>query len=279
VIGKLLREPVLHFLLIGVTLFVAYGQVASPRDDGARIVVSQAIVDNIVREFEARWFRPPGDEELAKLVEAHVRDEILYREGVALGLDRDDPVIKRRVRQKLEVIAEEQLAGDAPTDAQLAEFLAKNPERFSRPGTVSFEQILFPATAATADLDAAKQAAVRGIEPARLGQPSMLPPRVDAAALDLVARDFGAEFAAEVVKLSPDIWTGPVRSGFGLHLVRVTGRTPAVVPSLDEVRAAVAREWEHKRRVASLAENYDRLRSQYEVVIEATRPLLSIAAR
>jgi hypothetical protein len=278
VIARLLREPVLHFLLIGIALFVAYGQLAPPPDGGARIVVSQAIVDNIAREYEARWFRPPGEEELAKLIEAHVRDEILYREGVALGLDRDDPVIKRRVRQKLEVIAEEQLARDAPTDAQLAEFLEKNPERFSRPGTVSFEQVFFPATATTAELEAARTAAAHGVDPARLGQSSMLPPRADAAPLDLVARDFGAEFAAALVKLPPDTWTGPVGSGFGLHLVRVTALTPSAVPPLDEVRSAVAREWEHERRLASLAENYARLRGEYEVVIEA-RPALSIASR
>jgi hypothetical protein len=278
VIARLLREPVLHFLLIGIALFVAYGQLAPPRDDGARIVVSQAIVDNLAREYQARWFRPPGNEELRMLIEAHVRDEILYREGVALGLDRDDPVIKRRVRQKLEVIAEEQLARDAPTDAQLAEFLARNPGRFSRPDTVSFEQVLFPATATSAELEAARTAAAQGADPARLGQPSMLPQRADAAPLDLVARDFGAGFAAELANLPTDTWAGPVRSGFGLHLVRVTTRTPSVVPPLDEVRAAVAREWEHERRVASLAENYDRLRGEYEVVIEA-RPSLSIASR
>jgi hypothetical protein len=278
VIARLLREPVLHFLLIGIALFVAYGQLAPPPEDGARIVVSQAIVDDIAREHQARWFRPPGDEELSKLIEAHVRNEILYREGVALGLDRDDPVIKRRVRQKLEVIAEEQLAGDAPTDAQLAEFLARHPERFSRPGTVSFEQVFFAATATPSELEAARTAAERGVDPARLGQPSMLPPRTDAAPIDVVARDFGKEFAEALAKLSPDEWTGPVRSGFGLHLVRVTAQTSPVVPPLDSIRAAVAREWEHERRVASLAENYDRLRGQYQVVIEAG-PSQSIAAR
>jgi hypothetical protein len=279
VIARLLREPLLHFLLIGIALFVVYGRLAPSRDDGARIVVSQAVVDHIAREYEARWFRPPGDEELSKLIEAHVRNEILYREGLALGLDRDDPVIKRRVRQKLEVIAEEQLARDTPTDAQLAEFLARNPERFRRPGTVSFQQVHFPATATTAELEAARTAARNGADPAHLGQPSMLPSRADAVSLDLVARDFGLEFAAALAKLSSDTWTGPVRSALGLHLMRVTARTPTVVPPLDEVRSTVAREWEHERRVASLADNFDRLRGEYQVVIEATRPLLSIAAR
>ena len=101
--------------------------------------VVESMVEGMALEYQKRWSRPPSEQELAGLVDAYVRDEILYREGVTLGLDRDDPVIKRRVRQKLEVIAEEQLARDAPTDADLAAYLEKNAERFARPGTVSFE--------------------------------------------------------------------------------------------------------------------------------------------
>jgi len=277
-IKSVFKEPVLHFLLIGVVIFVAYGLIAPRSKDGARIVVSQGVVDALVREHQARWQRPPAEQELAGLVEAYVRDEILYREGTALGLDRDDPVIKRRVRQKLEVIAEEQQARDAPTDADLATYLAQHANRFTRPGTVSFEQIFFPATATAAEVETARASAVRGADPARLGQSTMLPPRAENVPLDLAARDFGSEFATGIAKLPLNEWAGPVRSGFGLHLVRVTARTPAVVPKLDDVRAAVAREWENERRVASLSESYKKLRSQYEVVIEA-KQMPSIAAR
>jgi len=277
-IKSLLKEPVLHFLLIGVAIFMAYGLIAPRGKEGARIVVTQGVVDALVREHQARWQRPPAEQELAGLVEAYIRDEILYREGTALGLDRDDPVIKRRVRQKLEVIAEEQQARDAPTDADLAAYLAQHADRFTRPGTVSFEQIFFPATATAAQVEDARVSAARGADPARLGQSSMLPPRAENAPLDLAARDFGSEFADEIAKLPLNEWKGPVRSGFGLHLVRVTARTPAVMPPLDDVRAAVAREWENERRLASMSESYRKLRSQYAIVIEATR-VPSIAAR
>jgi hypothetical protein len=277
-IHKLLREPVLHFLLIGVAIFVAYGLIA-PRGNGAnRIVVTQGVVDALVREHQARWQRAPAEQELAGLVEAYVRDEILYREGVVLGLERDDPVIKRRVRQKLEVIAEEQQARDAPSDADLAAYLARHADRFTRPGTVSFEQIFLPATATAAEVAAVRASAARGADPARLGQSSMLPLRAENVPLDLAARDFGVEFAVDIAKLPPNEWAGPVRSGFGQHLVRVTSRTPSVVPSLDSVHAAIAREWENERRVTSLSESYKKLRSQYEVVIEA-KQVPSIAAR
>jgi parvulin-like peptidyl-prolyl isomerase len=268
----LLKEPVLHFLLIGLLLFAAYGWLAPADKSGARIVVTQPMVEAMALEYRTRWSRPPTEQELAALVDAYVRDEIFYREGVAQGLDRDDPVIKRRVRQKLEVIAEEQLARDAVSDADLAAYLEKNAARFSRPGTVSFEQIYFAAATPAAQVEAARAAAMRGGDPARLGQPTMLPSAAQNAPLDLAARDFGREFVAEIEKLPLDTWAGPVPSAFGQHLVRVTARTPALTPPLAELRAAVAREWENERRMASLAENYKALRGRYEVVIEAALP-------
>jgi hypothetical protein len=176
------------------------------------------------------------------------------------------------VRQKLEVIAEEQLARDAPTEADLAAYLAKHAERFTRPGTVSFEQIFFAAATPPAQLEAARVAAQRGSDPARLGRPTMLPPSVRNVPLDLAARDFGSEFVAELEGLPLGTWAGPVPSAFGQHLVRVTARAPAPTPPLAEVRAAVAREWENERRTASLAENYKGLRGRYEVVVEASQP-------
>jgi len=121
-------------------------------------------------------------------------------------------------------------------------------------------------------VEAARAAAMRGGDPARLGQPTMLPSETKNAPLDLAARDFGREFAAELEKLPLDTWSGPVPSAYGQHLVRVTARTPAFTPPLDQVRAAVAREWESERRTASLAESYKALRGRYEVVIEATLP-------
>jgi hypothetical protein len=262
----------LHFALIGALLFFAYERMNPSQGSSERIVVTRALVDDLARQHQQRWSRAPSEQELAGLVDAYVRDEILYREGVALSLDRDDPVIKRRVRQKLEVIAEEQLARDAATDADLAAYLAKHAERFTRPGTVSFEQIYFAAETPAAVAEAARTAALRGSDPARLGQPTMLPPGMRNAPLDLAARDFGREFAAELERLPLDTWAGPVPSAFGQHLVRLAARTPALTPPLAEVRAAVAREWEAERRTASLAENYKALRGRYEVVIEAALP-------
>jgi PPIC-type PPIASE domain len=276
-VRSVLREPILHFLLIGVVLFVAYGLITPVDKSGARIVVTQPMVDNLARQYQSLWSRPPSEQELAGLVDAYVRDEILFREGLALGLDRDDPVIKRRVRQKFEIMSEEQWAGAAPTDAELSAYLAQNAARFIQPARVSFEQVFFDGSQAVPVVERAvadaRAALARGADPTRLGQPTMLPRRVDAAPLDLVARDFGAAFSEQLLKLPLGEWSGPQASGLGAHLVRVTARTPAALPPLQAVRQQVAREWENERRERSRNESYRQLRGRYAVVIEPKLPL------
>src|SRR3954465_6513019 len=162
---QLLREPMLHFLLIGVALFGAYRWV-SPRDSGGRrIVITQGVVDDLVTQHVAAKGREPSPAELNHLIEAYLRDEILYREGVRLGLERDDIVVKRRVRQKIEMIAEEDASTRAPTDADLSAYLAANQARFVQPATLTFEQVfLGPPTAGSVAVHAVAvtRAALRG---------------------------------------------------------------------------------------------------------------------
>ncbi len=275
-LSRWLGEPILHFALIGALLFLVYGRMNPGAAAGERIVITQAIVDDLARQYQARWMRAPSEQELADLVQAHVRDEILFREGVALGLDSDDPVIKRRVRQKFELMSEEQMAGAAPTDAELSDYMARNAERFTRPARVSFEQIFFDGSRTVAEIEravaAAKGALASGADPARLGRPTLLPRVSEAMPVDLVARDFGATFAEQLVRMPQGEWVGPVASALGAHLVRVSALQPAALPPLDEVRQQVAREWESARRERSRSESYRRLRERYEVVIEASLP-------
>jgi len=272
-----LREPMLHFVLIGALLFFVYGRLNPARAPERRIVVTQAIVDDLARRHQARWMRAPSEQELAHLVEAHVRDEILFREGVALGLDQDDPVIKRRVRQKFEVMSEEQTAGGAPTDAELAAYMQQNAARFTQPAKLSFEQIYFDGSAPVKELSrrvaAARVALAKGADPARLGQPTMLPRVAEAMPLDLVAREFGTALSEQLPKLPMGTWAGPVASALGAHLVRVTALQPAMMPPLDDVRQQVARDWENARRDRSRSESYRKLREGYDVVIEPDLPL------
>lgn len=270
---KLLRDPLLHFLLIGVGLFVVYGWLHPGADARARIVVSEAQVAAIAAQFQGSWQRPPSRDELRGLVDSWVSDEILYREGEALGLQRDDPVVKRRIRQIYTVMAEESLPWHPPSDVDLATYLADHVDSFRQPGRVSFEQVLVVPSGSVADgatvVVAARQALVAGADPGRVGQPTMLPARSDDVALDAVARDFGESFAKHIESVPLEEWAGPVESGFGMHLVRVSARSPGTVPSLEEVRSAVAREWESARRQDSRAARLRDLRQRYEVIIEA----------
>ena len=271
-VRALLREPLLHFLLIGLGLFILYGQ-ASPGDsDSRRIVVSQSQVDDMVRQYQATWNRPPTASEFNGLINTFVRDEIVYREGLAMGLDKDDAVIKRRVRQKYDLIAEEE-EWSAPTDVDLLAYLKAHPSKFLRPAVVSFDQIFFdPANTSPEAVGAAKAALAKGANPAGFGQPSMLPRHVADGSIDFVARDFGDNFAKQVAAVPLGQWVGPLESGFGVHLIRVNVRAAPALPPLNQVRAAVARDWESDQRTRSSEAAYRRARADYEIIIKGQLP-------
>ena len=271
-VRALLREPLLHFLLIGLALFFVYGRVSPSGGDTHRIVVSQSQIDDMVSQYQANFNRPPTRTELKDLVDRWVRDEILYREGLSLGLDKDDPVIKRRILQKFELIAEEAEQAD-PTDADLSAFLKSHPAEFMRPAVVSFDQLFFdPASTSPKAVDAVKAALAKGADTKRFGQPSMLPAHVEQSSIALVARDFGDDFAKQLAAAPVGHWSGPVASGIGVHLVRVSARTAPELPPLQAVRAAVAREWESDRRTRSSEDSYRKARADYDIVVKAKLP-------
>lgn len=272
-IRTFLAEPIVHFLLIGIALFVAYRWM-EPADSGRhRIVITQGVADDLVTQHVAAKGREPSVSELNHLIDAYVRDEILYREGVTLGLDRDDIVVKRRVRQKIEVIAEEEASTGAPSDADLSAYLAANQTHFVQPAILTFEQVFLgqstsgPGVVRT--VAATREAMRNGVATEELGKPSLLPHRMTETPADLVARDFGEPFAAALEKMPVGEWVGPIASSFGAHYVRVLARTPAVAPQLADVRHQVVREWENARRQRARNDAYTKMRSRYEVSIEA----------
>src|SRR6186997_276440 len=273
-IRTLLGEPMLHFLLIGIALFGAYRWVSPGDSGGRRIVITQGVVVDLVTQHVAARGREPSSTELTHLIESYVRDEILYREGVRLGLERDDIVVKRRVRQKIEMIAEEDASTRAPTDAELSAYLVANQARFVQPAIVSFEQVFIGE--ATSGRRVAYAAAVtrealrKGADAEELGRATLLPHRMARTPADLVARDFGASFAAALEKVPVGEWVGPIDSSFGAHYVRVSHRTPAVAPPLAAVRDHVVREWENDRRQRARTDAYAKMRGDYQVSIETT---------
>jgi len=275
-IRTVLGEPMLHFLMIGFALFAAYQWMAPVDFDGRRIVVTQGVVDDLVTQHVAAKGRTPSSTELNHLIESYVRDEILYREGVKLGLDRDDLVVKRRVRQKIELIAEEEGSTTAPTDADLSSYLSTHQTRFVQPAVLTFEQVFLGPSASGPDVVRAAsvthQALRNGSDPATLGTPTLLPSRMTHTAADLIARDFGNAFAGALETVPVGEWAGPINSAFGAHYVRVLERAPAVAPQLATVRDQVVREWENERRQRARNDAYAKMRGGYEVSIEVTTP-------
>ena len=275
-IYKLLGDPTLHFLLIGIALFAAY-QWRSPGDSaGRRVVITQGVVDDLVVQHVSAKGRDPSPAELNNMIASYVHDEILYREGVGLGLDRDDLVVKRRVRQKIEIIAEEEGSTGIPSDDELSLYLAANQARFIQPAVLSFEQVFLGD--AIEDPGVVRAVAItgaalrRGTDAEQLGNGTLLPRRMMATPADLVARTFGESFAIALEQVPVGEWAGPISSSFGLHYVRVSDRTSSLVPQLDAVRDAVVREWEHERRERARTDAYEKMRADYVVVNEAIAP-------
>lgn len=274
---KLLREPLLWFLLLGAGLFaanvmVSRGEAAS--SSGGKVIVTRGQIESLVAVFERTWQRAPTSEERNQLVEAFVRDEVFYREGVALGLDRDDALIRRRIRQKVELLAEE-MQERAPSDAELQAYLDTHRSRFMREPRLSFRQVYLNPAQTDRNLDheavgLLKQLRRLGDSDAaeRLGDSTMLAPHLQAVPLSDVARDFGDNFAAALATTPTGQWQGPVPSAYGLHLVFISARTEAQIPALIDVRSTLEREWSRDRQAAASDQLYQKLRHRYEIEVE-----------
>lgn len=274
-IKRILQEPLLHFLLIGAGLFLVYGSL--PDRDAARrperIVISQGLIDHLATGFARTWQRPPTPEELAGLIGERVREEVYCREAMALGLDQDDTVIRRRLRQKMEFISDDIAAQAEPTDEQLIAYLSDHAAAFRTEPRLTFRHVfLNPAERGEAlERDAEQLVALLnhpGTDPSNHGDPFLLEHEFTDAPLSDVAKQFGGAFADALLELTPGRWQGPVESGYGVHLVLVTHQTAGRDPDLAEVRDLVRREWANARRMEINDRMYQQLRSRYTVMIE-----------
>lgn len=268
---RLLREPLLHFFVLGVLLFGFYswlhdGLLKAPNE----IVVSRGQLQVLQEQFQRVWQRPATSEELRGLVEGWVREEIFYREGLAMGLDRDDLIVRRRVGQKLQFIIEG-ATPSAPTTAELQAWLDAHPDDYRIEAKYSLRQVYFDPERHGDRLEADVASARRALEAGEPlpGDSTMLPATMDEAAAFEVARAFGAEFADALKALPIGGWHGPVRSGFGLHLVELGARDDGRRARLEEVRAAVERDLSHARTEAANEALYAKLRANYRVRIDA----------
>lgn len=272
---RILREPLLHFLVLGAALFLLFGVVGEPADEQPdRIVVTEVKIDNLAELFKRTWRRPPTQAELAGLIEDHVKEEILYREALALGLDRDDTVIRRRLRQKMEFISEDVALEAEATEDELRAFLAEHRDRFRTAPRISFAHVYLSPDRrgedAWSDAERVLVALDAGSsDPTEAGDPFLLEREFENLTAYDVERLFGRPFAERLAELPLGRWSGPIESAYGLHLVSVHEMTPSRLPALDEVRDAVTLEWQAARVEEANRAFYEGLRANYEVTVES----------
>jgi PPIC-type PPIASE domain len=273
---KFVREPLLHFVLLGAGLFLASSLMnKSNVSDSRKIIVGRDQVAQVVDTFTQANQRPPTEQEKEGLIRDYIRGEVYYREALAMGLDRDDAVIRPRLRTKLQFMVENIAAQVEPTDEQLRTYLTEHADRFRIDEQFTFSQVYLDPDihgeniARDAQKLLAKLSQAQGQHDAlALGDQLLMEPRSDNVSYTDVARDFGGKFAAALQNLPIGEWRGPVESGFGLHLVFLSKRTEGRVPELDEVREVVRREWANDFRVETDEKFYQSLLNRYTVIVE-----------
>ncbi len=271
---KWLREPLLHFLALGAGLFLLYNAVNGPAEEADLIEITTGLVEQLVQGFQKTWQRPPTAAELDGLIDDRIREEIFYREALAMGLDRDDTIVRRRLRQKMEFISEDIAALVEPTESDLAVYLEEHADAFRRPSRVSFRHVYLnrdrrgESALADAERLLAELEEAADVDVSTLGDPLLLPSDYESLPEDEVAKLFGRDFATRLAEVPSGRWVGPVESGYGLHLVHVSERWESELPELDEIRDVVAREWAVVRRAETAEAFYESLRQRYEVSVE-----------
>lgn len=277
-LSQWLREPLLHFLLIGAALFVAYRALhPAPQADASssRIELTQ---DDLL-QMSVAWLaqgRPaPTPEQTKNLVEQRVREEILYREAVALGLDKGDTIVRRRLAQKMEFLAEDASAIPEPSPEEIKSWFESNKQRFALAPRVSFRHLYFSADGRGARAGEAAGAALQKVsgkpgdwpDAAALADPFMFQDYYGDRSFDDIAKLFGPDFARAVATLAPGSWRGPIESGYGWHLVFVDSTTPSRMPAFEEIEAEVKSDWVAERRLQAKQKGYEAMRARYQVVL------------
>lgn len=277
---RLLREPLVHFLLLGAVIFAAYWFVSRNREaPPQQIVLTQGRIESMVVTFSRTWHRPPTQGELQALIRDFVREEICAREAAAIGLDKDDTIIRRRLRQKLEFITEDLAAQVEPTDAQLQTYLSEHPQAFRTEPRFTFSQVYFNPqqrgenlSRDTAQLLVKLREAGAGADISALGDSRLLEAKFEGLPIGEIAKQFGEKFAGRLGELSIGQWQGPIESGFGVHLIVVSQRSEGRLPPFDAIRVSVRREWANAQRLAASDKFYEELSKRYTVSIEQPVP-------
>ena len=273
-----LREPLLHFLLIGAALFGIYNFTQTGRTGPAPSTQIQLTLDELAQlalQFQSQWRRQPTGEEFQRLVENKVQEEVLYREALAMGLDKDDTIVRRRMAQKMQFLAEDVAAAREPTTAELRAWYEKNRAAFAQPSRVSFRHLYFSPDRRGAR---ARDEATKALG-SLAGQPQdakLAPSLADRFMFqgyyhdrspEQLGKEFGPQFAQAVVGLPPGAWQGPIESGLGWHLAFVDTVTPGRVPAFEEIEPDVKTAWFAEQKAMAWDKAYKEMRAKYTVLL------------
>ncbi len=271
-----LKEPLLHFLLLGTIIFVVYVKLNPAGPSDSQIIVSRGQQEHLVTAFTRTWNRQPTPQEFTGIVQDWIREEIAYREGLEMGLDGNDTIIRRRLRQKLELLAEDIVALAPPTMEDLEAYRVANEADYTVEPMYTLRQVYF-------SVDQRGDDAIRDAEQAlvlletdagmvdftQFGDPISLPSRLVSERISTIDGLFGQSFTAAMADIRPGKWAGPVRSGYGIHLVFIEDFQPGRPLMLVEVERDVRRDWENARRIETIDRLYSRLAEQYKITIES----------
>ena len=281
----LLREPLLHFLLIGGVLFAAYDLQNEGLVENNRIVISEAEIDRLITLWKKKRQRLPTQGELQGLIEQQVREEVMYREAIAMGLDQNDSIVRRRLAQKIEFISADLAALAEPTETELTNYLAAHSNTFELPARIDFVQVYIDLNKhgdnvqdyAKSLLNKLKQVD-SDLDIKTVGDSLMLDQQYEQLTEHDISRLFGKDFANNLFTLPIGSWQGPVSSGYGPHLVRIDNKTEARLPELETVRDKVRNEWLTQQRRTMDEVFYKALRQRYEIVIKNPSKKDSVAS-
>jgi len=281
-VKRLLKEPLLHFLVLGALIFAVYSWLNRSLPGNKSAAGTVRITSNEIawlkETWSRQWQREPTRDELRGLVTDFLKEELLAREARALGLDQNDTIVRRRLAQKLEFLVQDTSSLAEPTEEDLRRFYKANLGRFQIDARISFTHVFFSRekrAAAATEAKAALSDLSRGANPADLGDRLLVDSEIVDADMQLVAGQFGREFANAVFVLKPGDWSGPIESGYGLHLVRVSEVTPAKRREFSEAKTQVLELWRQQRQRSDNEKYFASLLKKYDVVVdENLKPLI-----
>jgi len=267
---RLLREPLFHFIAIGGLIFAVFAAVDDTGEAPANvIVIVPERIDQLAASFSAVWKRAPTDDELDFLIDEEVRSEVYYRTALALGLDRNDTIVRRRMRQKMEFLLDTGGYLQEPAAGELEAYFATN-EEFYRSGLrLAFEQVYLGEVPAAEAISLSLTALLSDppTDPATLGERSLLPARLGLSPPTAVDGVFGRGFFDLIAEFPPGEWAGPLVSAYGIHLVRILDTLPARTPPLEEIRDAVLKNWREAKAQEIREQDYAERRKHFVVEI------------